>query len=196
MFTTIPHNAPISPCFLAFSQFNGDRIRGKRRAPTAAKARNSQSVSPLFSSVHDAKRRTRTRSRSQFVFLSLPTDLALHNSNTSIHVLPARHISLSLDANTKRETGHQAQINNIKAAKVVPAFFALYLPHSFSPSHHLQAVADIVRTCLGPKSMLKMILSQSGQIVMTNDGNAILREVNVQHPAAKYPRFLLFRFLH
>jgi len=33
--------------------------------------------------------------------------------------------------------------------------------------------------------MLKMILSQSGGIVITNDGNAVLREVNVEHPAAK-----------
>jgi T-complex protein 1 subunit gamma len=33
--------------------------------------------------------------------------------------------------------------------------------------------------------MLKMILSQSGSIVMTNDGNAILREIEVSHPAAK-----------
>eukprot|EP01125_Pyxidicula_operculata_P009563 TRINITY_DN3149_c0_g1_i1.p1 TRINITY_DN3149_c0_g1~~TRINITY_DN3149_c0_g1_i1.p1 ORF type:complete len:559 (+),score=171.27 TRINITY_DN3149_c0_g1_i1:1556-3232(+) len=71
---------------------------------------------------------------------------------------------LVLNANTKRETGREAQLGNIKAAK---------------------AVSDVVRTCLGPKSMLKMILSQSGGIVVTNDGNAILREVNVSHPAAK-----------
>lgn len=68
------------------------------------------------------------------------------------------------DATTKRESGHEAQQGNIRAAK---------------------AVADVVRTCLGPKAMLKMILSQTGQIVLTNDGNAILREVNVQHPAAR-----------
>jgi len=71
---------------------------------------------------------------------------------------------LVLNANTKRETGREAQIGNIKAAKTV---------------------ADVIRTCLGPKAMLKMILSQSGSIVMTNDGNAILRELNVAHPAAK-----------
>lgn len=49
----------------------------------------------------------------------------------------------------------------------------------------LQAVADIVRTTLGPRSMLKMLLDPMGGIVMTNDGNAILREVDVSHPAAK-----------
>ena len=48
-----------------------------------------------------------------------------------------------------------------------------------------KAVADIVRTTLGPRSMLKMILDPMGGIVMTNDGNAILREIDVNHPAAK-----------
>lgn len=42
-----------------------------------------------------------------------------------------------------------------------------------------------MRTTLGPRSMLKMLLDPMGGIVMTNDGNAILREVDVSHPAAK-----------
>ena len=46
-------------------------------------------------------------------------------------------------------------------------------------------MADIVRTTLGPKSMLKMLLDPMGGIVITNDGNAILREIDVAHPAAK-----------
>lgn len=49
----------------------------------------------------------------------------------------------------------------------------------------LQAVADIVRTTLGPRAMLKMLLDANGGIVLTNDGNAILREIDVSHPAAK-----------
>jgi len=49
----------------------------------------------------------------------------------------------------------------------------------------MQAVSDIVRTTLGPRSMLKMLLDPMGGIVMTNDGNAILREIDVAHPAAK-----------
>ncbi|KAK9829215.1 hypothetical protein WJX72_004534 [[Myrmecia] bisecta] len=69
-----------------------------------------------------------------------------------------------LTANTKRETGKKAQFGNIMAAK---------------------AVADIIRTTLGPRSMLKMLLDASGGIVLTNDGNAILREIDVTHPAAK-----------
>lgn len=69
-----------------------------------------------------------------------------------------------LNANTKRDTGRSAQINNIQSAK---------------------AVADIIRTTLGPRSMLKMLLDPMGGIVITNDGNAILREVDVSHPAAK-----------
>jgi hypothetical protein len=40
-----------------------------------------------------------------------------------------------------------------------------------------QTVADIVRTCLGPRAMLKMLMDPMGGIVMTSDGNAILREV-------------------
>eukprot|EP00004_Rigifila_ramosa_P012782 TRINITY_DN2794_c0_g1_i1.p1 TRINITY_DN2794_c0_g1~~TRINITY_DN2794_c0_g1_i1.p1 ORF type:complete len:549 (+),score=147.53 TRINITY_DN2794_c0_g1_i1:2-1648(+) len=71
---------------------------------------------------------------------------------------------LVLNTNTKRESGRKAQTTNIQAAK---------------------AVADIIRTCLGPQSMLKMILDPMGGIVMTNDGNAILREIDVSHPAAK-----------
>ena len=58
----------------------------------------------------------------------------------------------------QREQGHKAQLSNIQAAK---------------------AVADIIRTTLGPRSMLKMLLDPLGGIVMTNDGNAILREINV-----------------
>ena len=69
-----------------------------------------------------------------------------------------------MNQNMKRETGRTAQLNNIAAAK---------------------AVSDIIRTTLGPRSMLKMILDASGGIVLTNDGNAILREIDVTHPAAK-----------
>lgn len=44
-------------------------------------------------------------------------------------------------------------------------------------------MSDIVRTTLGPKSMLKMLLDPMGGIVLTNDGNAILREVSCgKHP--------------
>jgi T-complex protein 1 subunit gamma len=71
---------------------------------------------------------------------------------------------LVLNNNTKREQGRKAQLANIEAA---------------------HAVADIIRTTLGPQSMLKMILDPMGGIVMTNDGNAILREIDVSHPAAK-----------
>ena len=71
---------------------------------------------------------------------------------------------LVLNTNTKRESGRKAQLTNIQAAK---------------------AVSDIVISTLGPRSMLKMLLDPMGGIVMTNDGNAILREIDVQHPAAK-----------
>ncbi|EXJ82806.1 T-complex protein 1 subunit gamma [Capronia epimyces CBS 606.96] len=63
-----------------------------------------------------------------------------------------------------RQVGRKAQISNITAAKTV---------------------ADIIRSCLGPKAMLKMLLDPMGGIVLTNDGHAILREIEVAHPAAK-----------
>uniref|UniRef100_A0A915K8T1 T-complex protein 1 subunit gamma n=1 Tax=Romanomermis culicivorax TaxID=13658 RepID=A0A915K8T1_ROMCU len=69
-----------------------------------------------------------------------------------------------LSQNTKRESGHKVQLGNINAAKTI---------------------ADVIRTCLGPRAMLKMLMDPMGGIVMTNDGNAILREIQVQHPAAK-----------
>jgi len=69
-----------------------------------------------------------------------------------------------MNKNTKKESGWKAQQSNIEAAK---------------------AVASIIRSTLGPKAMLKMILDPMGGIVMTNDGNAILREVDVTHPTAK-----------
>src|SRR6476620_6246009 len=53
--------------------------------------------------------------------------------------------------------------------------------YPFSPP----SVADIIRSCLGPKAMLKMLLDPMGGIVLTNDGHAILREIEVSHPAAK-----------
>jgi T-complex protein 1 subunit gamma len=49
----------------------------------------------------------------------------------------------------------------------------------------VQAVSEIIRTTLGPRSMLKMLLDPMGGIAVTNDGNAILREIDVSHPAAK-----------
>lgn len=48
-----------------------------------------------------------------------------------------------------------------------------------------RSVSDIIRSCLGPKAMLKMLLDPMGGIVLTNDGHAILREIEVSHPAAK-----------
>ncbi|XP_064114758.1 T-complex protein 1 subunit gamma-like [Macrobrachium nipponense] len=70
-----------------------------------------------------------------------------------------------LNQNTKRESGRKVQLQNINAGKMI---------------------ADVIRTCLGPRSMLKMLMDPMGGIVMTNDGNAILREITVQHPAAKH----------
>jgi len=47
------------------------------------------------------------------------------------------------------------------------------------------AVASAVKTTLGPKGMDKMLVSELGDIVITNDGATILEEMNVEHPVAK-----------
>lgn len=69
-----------------------------------------------------------------------------------------------LPEDTKRTTGREAQRNNIAAAK---------------------AVAQTVRTTLGPKGMDKMIVDAAGEVIVTNDGVTILEEMQVEHPAAK-----------
>eukprot|EP00249_Psilotum_nudum_P010327 c22476_g1_i1 orf=215-1885(+) len=71
---------------------------------------------------------------------------------------------LVLNEAVKRESGKRVHHANIQAAK---------------------AVSDIIRTTLGPRSMLKMLLDAGGGIVITNDGNAILRELDLAHPAAR-----------
>lgn len=48
-----------------------------------------------------------------------------------------------------------------------------------------KVMSDVIRTSLGPKAMLKMVIDQMGGIVVTSDGNAVLRELDVAHPAAK-----------
>ena len=60
-----------------------------------------------------------------------------------------------------------------------------YAEHFFTDYCRDFRVADIIRSCLGPKAMLKMLLDPMGGIVLTNDGHAILREIEVAHPAAK-----------
>ena len=47
-----------------------------------------------------------------------------------------------------------------------------------------QAVAESVRTTLGPKGMDKMLVSDAGDVVVTNDGVTILSEMDIEHPAA------------
>ena len=65
---------------------------------------------------------------------------------------------------TTRTSGKGAQSNNIAAAK---------------------AVAEAVRSTLGPKGMDKMLVDSMGDVVITNDGATILKEMEIEHPAAK-----------
>ena len=69
-----------------------------------------------------------------------------------------------LKEGTKRDKGKDAQFNNIAAARVI---------------------SDAVRSSLGPRGMDKMLVDSMGDVVITNDGVTILKEIDVQHPAAK-----------
>ncbi|MHA2008696.1 MAG: thermosome subunit beta [Promethearchaeota archaeon] len=71
---------------------------------------------------------------------------------------------LILKEGTERKQGKDAQKNNIAAAK---------------------AVAEAVRTTLGPKGMDKMLVDSLGDVTITNDGATILDTIDVEHPAAK-----------
>ena len=71
---------------------------------------------------------------------------------------------LVLKEGTKREKGRGALSNNIAAAK---------------------AIADAVRSTLGPRGLDKMLVDSMGDVIVTNDGVTILKEMDVEHPAAK-----------
>jgi thermosome len=69
-----------------------------------------------------------------------------------------------LSEDSERTSGEDAQSANITAGK---------------------AVSETVRTTLGPRGMDKMLVSDSGDVVITNDGATILDEMDIEHPAAQ-----------
>jgi thermosome len=71
---------------------------------------------------------------------------------------------LILKEGASRTRGRDAQRNNILAAKIV---------------------TETIRTTLGPQGMDKMLVAGMGDVVITNDGATIMKELDVQHPAAK-----------
>jgi thermosome len=71
---------------------------------------------------------------------------------------------LILKEGTARSRGKEAQRNNIMAARVI---------------------AEVLKSTLGPRGMDKMLIDSLGDITITNDGAAILDEIEVEHPAAK-----------
>ena len=79
-------------------------------------------------------------------------------------MLPGNAPVVILKEGTQRDSGKKATQNNIAAAK---------------------AIAEAVRSTLGPKGMDKMLVDSMGDVIITNDGVTILKEVEVQHPAAK-----------
>src|ERR671935_1737925 len=71
---------------------------------------------------------------------------------------------LILKEGSKETKGKDAQKNNLTAAKLI---------------------AELVKTSLGPRGMDKMLVDTLGDVTITNDGATILKEIDVQHPAAK-----------
>ena len=71
---------------------------------------------------------------------------------------------LILKEGATQTKGKDAQKNNITAAKLI---------------------AEVVRSSLGPRGMDKMLVDSLGDVTVTNDGATILKEIDVQHPAAK-----------
>src|ERR671919_187645 len=71
---------------------------------------------------------------------------------------------LILKEGASQTKGRDAQKNNITAAKLI---------------------AEVVRSSLGPRGMDKMLVDSLGDVTITNDGATILKEIDVQHPAAK-----------
>src|ERR671914_897399 len=69
-----------------------------------------------------------------------------------------------LKEGTRESRGKEAQKNNLTAAKLV---------------------AEVVKSSLGPRGMDKMLVDTLGDVTITNDGATILKEIDVQHPAAK-----------
>src|SRR3984893_6514893 len=71
---------------------------------------------------------------------------------------------LILKEGSNQSRGKEAQRNNIQAAKLV---------------------AEIVKSSIGPRGMDKMLVDSMGDVTITNDGATMLKEIDVQHPAAK-----------
>jgi len=71
---------------------------------------------------------------------------------------------LILKEGTQRSYGREALRNNILAAKVL---------------------AEMLKTSLGPRGLDKMLIDSFGDVTVTNDGATIVKEMEVQHPAAK-----------
>ncbi len=77
---------------------------------------------------------------------------------------PSGQPVLILREGSSQNRGREAQKNNIAAAKLI---------------------AEIVKTSLGPRGMDKMLVDSLGDVTITNDGATMLKEIDVQHPAAK-----------
>lgn len=87
-------------------------------------------------------------------------ELSIGQIQTSAGGMPV----VILKEGTRESKGKEAQKNNLTAAKLV---------------------AEVVKSSLGPRGMDKMLVDTLGDVTITNDGATILKEIDVQHPAAK-----------
>jgi len=73
-------------------------------------------------------------------------------------------MSSALSIYGERETGQDVRSNNVNA---------------------VLAIANIVKNTLGPQGLDKMLVDEIGDVTITNDGATILKQLDVEHPAAK-----------
>ena len=104
-----------------------------------------------------------------FEFCIVPTKKVLHWKNgvsdmAYLTTTGSGQPVLILKEGTTRNRGKEAQRNNIMAARTI---------------------GEVLKTTLGPRGMDKMLIDSLGDITITNDGAAILKEIDVEHPAAK-----------
>jgi hypothetical protein len=92
-----------------------------------------------------------------------PGEALFHNQHT------AGSVNMATPKAMERKMGDRSQERSVRESNIVAA----------------KAVADAVRTSLGPRGMDKMIQNGTGEVVITNDGATILKMMEVSHPTAK-----------
>ena len=79
----------------------------------------------------------------------------------------------------------QALAVNMAGARGIQVFAADQVLTTITcPSNHFMQSQDVLKTNLGPKGTMKMLVGGAGDIKITKDGNVLLHEMQIQHPTA------------